>query len=77
MKTAISIQAFASSINKQIFIASILSPAKILAGEPSKCELTSYSRYMQNQKYQNVAPPPSSEGELMETASLLETQRKN
>ncbi|MCL2939178.1 MAG: hypothetical protein MGU50_22930 [Trichodesmium sp. MAG_R02] len=54
MKTAISMQAFASSINKQIFIDPILSPAKILAGEPSECELTSYWRYMRNQKYQDV-----------------------
>ena len=54
MKTAISMQAFASSINKQIFIDPILSPAKILAGEPSDCLLTSYWRYMRNQKYQDV-----------------------
>lgn len=54
MKTAISMQAFASSINKQIFIDPVLSPAKILAGKPSECELTSYWRYMRNQKYQDV-----------------------
>ena len=54
MKTAISMQAFASSINKQIFIDPVLSPAKILAGEPSECQLTSYWRYMRNQKYQDV-----------------------
>ncbi|NER03947.1 MAG: hypothetical protein F6K17_15655 [Okeania sp. SIO3C4] len=54
MKTAISMQAFASSINKQIFIDPVLSPAKILAGKPSECLLTSYWRYMRNQKYQDV-----------------------
>ncbi len=54
MKTAISMQAFASSINKQIFIDPVLSPAKILAGKPSDCLLTSYWRYMRNQKYQDV-----------------------
>ena len=54
MKTAISMQAFASSINKQIFIDPVLSPAKILHGEPSECLLTSYWRYMRNQKYQDV-----------------------
>lgn len=54
MQTALKIQAIASAIPKQIFIDPILSIHKILHGEPSKFQLTSYWQYTRNQKYQTA-----------------------
>lgn len=54
MQTALKIQAIASAIPKQIFIEPKFSIHKILHGEPSECQLTSYWQYMRNQKYQTV-----------------------
>lgn len=54
MQTALKMQAIASGLPKQLFIDPILSIKKVLAGEASECQLTSYWQYMRTQKYQSV-----------------------
>jgi hypothetical protein len=54
MQTALRIQAIASGFPKLLFIDPKLSVKKVLAGEASECQLTSYWRYMKTQKYQSV-----------------------
>lgn len=52
MQTALKMQAIASSVPQQLFVDPLLSIKKMLAGEYSECQLTSYWRYMRTQKYQ-------------------------
>lgn len=54
MQTALKMQAIASGLPKQVFIDPRLSIKKVLAGEPSECELTSYWQYIRTRKYQAV-----------------------
>lgn len=54
MQTALKMQAIACGLPKQLFIDPRLSIKRVLAGEPSECELTSYWRYIRTQKYQAV-----------------------
>lgn len=54
MQTALKMQAIASGLPKQLFIDPRLSIKKVLAGESSECELTSYWQYIRTQKYQTV-----------------------
>jgi hypothetical protein len=54
MQTALRVQAMSSEISKQLFVEPRLSIKKVLAGEYSDCQLTSYWRYMRTQKYQTV-----------------------
>lgn len=54
MQTALKMQAIASSVSRLMFIDPQFDISKILAGEFSDCELTSYWRYIRTQKYQTV-----------------------
>jgi hypothetical protein len=54
MQLALTMQAIASSVTKQLFINPHLSVKNILNGQASKCDFTSYWRYMRSQKYQDV-----------------------
>jgi len=54
MINALKLQAVSSTIPKQLFIDPYLSLKEILHGEPSQCQLTTYWKYMRNQKYQTV-----------------------
>ena len=54
MQSALRLQAIASSAKKQLFVEPILSVKRILYGEPSECNFTSYWQYMRSQKYEDV-----------------------
>jgi hypothetical protein len=54
MATALQIQAIASGIPKLLFMDPKLSIKKILHGEPSDCQITSYWKYQQTHKIQIV-----------------------
>ena len=54
MQNALRLQAVSSTIPKQLFIDPKISVKNILNGQPSQCQLTTYWKYMRNQKYQTV-----------------------
>lgn len=54
MQNALRLQAVSSTIPKQLFIDPKISVKNILHGQPSQCQLTTYWKYMRNQKYQTV-----------------------
>ena len=54
MKTALTMQSVASAVTQKLFIDPQLSIKNLLAGEPSKCQYTSYWRYMRSQKYRDI-----------------------
>ncbi|MGB3401196.1 MAG: hypothetical protein WBA77_00735 [Microcoleaceae cyanobacterium] len=54
MKTALTMQSIASAVTQKLFIDPKLSIKKLLAGEPSQCQYTSYWRYMRSQKYRDI-----------------------
>ncbi|UFP94655.1 hypothetical protein [Gloeobacter morelensis] len=54
MQTALRIQALASGIRKLLFFEPEFSAEKVMAGLPSVCEVTSYWRFVRNQKHQAI-----------------------
>ncbi len=54
MQNALQIQAISAATQNQLFLNPVLSIRKVLAGESSECQLTSYWRFMRSQKYQTV-----------------------
>lgn len=54
MQTALKMQAIASGIPNLLFIDPQFAPDKVIRGKNSRCEITSYWRYIRSQKYQTV-----------------------
>ncbi|MEZ2339582.1 hypothetical protein [Microcoleus sp.] len=54
MKEALKIQAMASKISQQLFIEPDLCKTRVVRGQLSECNLTSYWQYMRTQKYQTA-----------------------
>lgn len=76
MRTALTMQAIASSVTKQLFIDPKLSRKKLLAGEASECDFNSYWRYMRSQKYQDVKIILESRWDFKGSIQLIEDWQK-
>lgn len=76
MQLALTMQAIASSVTKQLFINPQLSRKKILKGKASECDFTSYWRYMRSQKYQDVKVILESRWDFRGAISILDRWRE-
>lgn len=76
MQLALTMQAIASSVTKQLFINPQLSVKNILNGKPSECDFTSYWRYMRSQKYQDIKIILESRWDFRGAISILDRWRE-